>query len=165
MRIKGSLAGILLLALASSASAAEPARVYTNEDLERMFGGTSEPQESESISETETAQPAQPAQQGNVDPLRALEAEKRAAAAQQVRIATAEKELVKAEETLKEMEKRLLALKNPYLPRPVVSPEEKEAWKGLDNVERVKRTKEQLEGVRQELERAKNRLEELRLGS
>src|SRR5512139_2655332 len=45
-----------------------------------------------------------------------------------------EKRVADAEAAIAELEKRRLAISNPYLPRPQLPPEEAAAWEGLDGV-------------------------------
>jgi hypothetical protein len=59
-----------------------------------------------------------------------------------------------AEAKVAELEKRLLAIANPFLPRPELPPEEAQAWQGLDGVQRRDRVNKQLEEARKELEAA-----------
>jgi hypothetical protein len=66
-----------------------------------------------------------------------------------------------AEAKIAELEKRRLAISNPYLPRPELPPEEAEAWRGLDGVQRRERVDKQLEEARAELETAQQALKAL----
>jgi hypothetical protein len=82
--------------------------------------------------------------------------------ADRVRLAAAEKAVEDAKTRVAELESRLLAVKNPFLPRPALPPEEAAAWEGLDGVARVKRVEEQLVAARGELERAERALAAIR---
>jgi len=150
---------------ASPSKGAEPVPLYTNEDLERMFGpstgsGATPPSSA-------TAQPGQPAaarpeDEKPSDPLKAIEDEQAREADRKLRIAEAERAVAEAEARVKELEKRALALRNPFLPRPELPPEEAEAWKGLNNEERLERTEAALEEAKKALEEARARLASLR---
>ncbi|HEX6851645.1 MAG TPA: hypothetical protein VF139_09575 [Candidatus Polarisedimenticolaceae bacterium] len=72
-----------------------------------------------------------------------------------------EQRVKEAEATIAELEKRLLAIANPFLPRPQLPPEEAEAWQGLDGVKRRERVNKQLEEARTELEAAQQSLKAL----
>lgn len=65
-----------------------------------------------------------------------------------------ERRLKEAEARVAELEKRLLAIANPFLPRPQLPPDEAQAWEGLDGVQRRERVNKQLEEARKELEAA-----------
>jgi hypothetical protein len=68
--------------------------------------------------------------------------------AKKVRVAQAEQDLAEANARVVELEKRLLAVKNPFLPRPVLPPEEAKAWEGLGGAERAARVEKQLAEAR-----------------
>jgi hypothetical protein len=53
------------------------------------------------------------------------------------------------------LEKRLLAVRNPYRPRPQLPPDEAKAWEGLDGAQRAQRVEEQLAAARVELAAAR----------
>jgi hypothetical protein len=146
----------------------EPA-VITNEVLERMFGPgdpsapkpEGEPHEDAAHEHGEV--PAPPPVLP--DPLQAMEQKKSDEARRQQAIADTQREIDAAEATVRDLEKRLLEQRNPYLPRPALSKEESEAQAGLNGAERVARTQEQLDLARKELERAKAQLDRLRSGT
>lgn len=105
---------------------------------------------------------APPAAPAATDPLQWMEDRQAREEAQRVRIAAAEKAVDDARARVAELENRLLAVKNPFLPRPVLPPEEAAAWEGLDGAERAKRVETQLAEARSELERAEKALADLR---
>ena len=72
-----------------------------------------------------------------------------------------EKRVRDAEATIAELEQRLLAISNPFLPRPKLPPEEAMAWEGLDGVQRRDRVQKQLEEANRELAAAQKDLEAL----
>lgn len=72
-----------------------------------------------------------------------------------------EKRVTEAEAKIAELEKRRLAISNPFLPRPELPPDEAAAWEGLDGVQRRERVDKQLEAARDELEAAQKDLEAL----
>ncbi len=80
----------------------------------------------------------------------------------EIRIRAAERSVTDAQARVAELEDRLRAVHNPLLPRPSLPPEEEEAWKGLDGVERAKRVEKQLEQARRDLSIAMEDLERLR---
>ena len=167
--------GLLLVSAGLRASAAEPQKkkeeeegsrqkkgqagagavVYTNADLERLFGPPGPAPAEEAGSKQETGAE-------RADPLKLIEEEKQQASDRQAKIAAAEKAVADAEANVRDLEKRILAVRNPLLPRPKLSEEEEEAQKGMDGAERVKRSQEQLEQARKEVDRAKAELARVR---
>lgn len=149
----------------SKKTKAEAVPLYTNEDLERMFGpsGASEAKKEE----TGRAEPSRAPGGGarpegpeaaRRDPLEAIEQEQAREADRSLRLAKAEREVAEAAARVKELEKRALAIRNPFLPRPELPPEEAEAWKGLSNEQRLERTEAALAQARKKLEEARARL-------
>jgi hypothetical protein len=137
-------------------------RVYTNEDLERLapipqqrapIAGAASPADGEPDDE------ARPAED---DPLRAMERQQSAAWERKRQLARAEREVSDAEARVRELEQRVLAIRNPLLPRPQLSPEEAEAWRGLSNPERLEMTQLQLDEVKARLEESRKRRDGLR---
>jgi len=133
------------------APAADSATI-TNEDLERMFG----PPDPAPAPPVE-AQPgaASTKESEAYDPLKIMNEQDKKAAEKQTRIAAAEKAVTDAEANLKNLESRMLANKNPYLPRPTLTPEEQKAQEGLDNAQRVEANQKQIEEARAQIEKAK----------
>ena len=136
-------------------AAGDPAQPYTNEDLERMFGRSRSSRKAEAGSAT-SGLPA-----GTKKDEEGLENEKAQVPTRQ----EAEQQLAAAEARVKDLERRILAVRNPLLPRPQLSTEEAEASKGLDNVQRLKLTQEALEAARKELQEARERLRKAGSGS
>ena len=66
--------------------------------------------------------------------------------------------VAEAEAALKNLEARKLAVANPYLPRPVLTPTEAAEWEGLDNAGRLRHTEEAIRKARKELEAAREEL-------
>lgn len=143
---------------------AQAVPLYTNEDLERMFGPSGASKQSEGEAKP---QPSSAAREGarpeaprvpRRDPLEAIEEEQAREADRGLRLAEAEREVAEAAARVKELEKRALAIRNPFLPRPELPPEEAEAWKGLSNEQRLERTEAALAEARRKLEEARARL-------
>ena len=139
--------------------------VITNEVLDRMFGKVEAEEDTKAQEQTGKATPSAAQPDAKWDPLKAMEAEKQRAADRHAQIAEAEKKVAEAESQLRELEKRLLAYRNPLLPRPEVSKEESAAQAGMNQVERVGRTEQQLAEARQQVERARAELTRARSGS
>lgn len=99
------------------------------------------------------------------DPLAALDEQRAAAAGRATAIAAAERDLAEKEALVVELDKRLLAVKNPLLPRPQLPPDEAEAWKTLDGVGRMRRVESQLATARADVESARSKLDTLRRGA
>ncbi len=144
----------------------EAVPVYTNEDLERMFGpstASDKKREEEPARAEESRAPlggagAEARQAAERDPLGAIEEERAREADRNLRLAKAEREVAEAAARVKELEKRALAVRNPFLPRPELPPEEAEAWKGLSNEQRLERIEAALAEARKKLEEARARL-------
>jgi len=79
-------------------------------------------------------------------------------------IDAAKAELDEAQASVDDLEARLRAVRNPFLPRPVLTPEEEEAWKGLNNTERSARVELQLKEARDRLAAAIEKLSTLQPG-
>ena len=79
-----------------------------------------------------------------------------------MRVEAAEQRVAAASARVVELEKRLLAIRNPFLPRPELPPEEAQAWEGLDGAQRAARVEQQLAEARDELAAAEDELMSLR---
>lgn len=148
--------------------------VFTNEDLERLFGRGEEttpetgPEEGEPADGTARPEPrpvepvqgagtAQPA-----DPLQWMEERKTRQAERQEQIAAAEAAIGAARERIADLEQRIRATKNPYLARPQIPDDEKSDWDGMSAPERVAAAEQQLQEAREELRKAEEELARLR---
>jgi hypothetical protein len=142
--------------------------VITNDVLEKMFGPSDvKPPRPETAAEGD-ARPTEGSKgegEKPLDPVQAMEEEKKTAAERQAKIAAAEKAVADAEENLKQLESRLLATKNPYLPRPPMTPEEAKEVEGMDNAQRVDLNQKQIEDARAAVEKRKAELQQARAGS
>lgn len=63
---------------------------------------------------------------------------------------------------IEELERRLLSIYNPFVPRPQLPPEEAVAWMGLDGVQRAERVKKQIAAAEHDLMEAEAMLATLR---
>jgi len=151
----------------------ETVRVFTNKDLDRMFGG--EPQETaDSTADTpqqsaETAQAAPEPRKSTepmVDPLLQMKQREAARAQRDQRVAQAEAELETARAKLKNLEVQLLASRNPFSARPQLSDEEKaiRATSGETAAERNKRTQLAVDQAREEVAAAEESLAKAKAG-
>ncbi len=161
-----------------AASGGDEPLLFTNEDLDRMFGSsagaTAEPagegasgDAAKRAEEPGKTVPADDAARPEVlpDPLQAIQDEKRRSEQRQAQIALTEKAVADAEANVRDLEARLLAQRNPFLARPKLSKEDADAERDLDANQRVQRTEQQLEESRRDLERARAELARLRSGS
>ncbi len=145
--------------------AGEEVRVYTNEDLDRLppdptaSRRTPKPEEALAAKGADAAK--QPASAAAVDPLEKLDDDRARAAGLAAQTAEAGRKVAAAEARVRDLERRQLEIKNPYLPRPEVPPEQAEAWKKMNGAERVKATEEELKQARKDVEDAKAALEKL----
>jgi hypothetical protein len=148
----------------ATAQKADPpgAKVYTNADLDRLFGS----KDDDEGTPAPAAAPAAPQEAaGTSDVLRALDEERAKAAERQKKVAEAEAKVAEAEARVQSLEKRAREISNPLLPRPQLTPEEQAAWSGLGNEERLKRNQEALEAARKEVADAKAALARARAGA
>jgi hypothetical protein len=146
-------------------------RVYTNADLEKMFGVIVELSREEAANETETApvdseasaeEAAKPAK--GSDSLKWLRQRQEAQRAHSVALAEAEAALNAARENLSKVERQQLAARNPFSARPDLSEEEKERRRegGETAAQRFERTTQLLEQAREQVRAAEAVLARLR---
>jgi len=142
-------------------------KVYGNDDLEKMFGpaparadGSSVANSDESATEKpKAAASAATAGDSALDQLFAGEARKREHAAS---IAAAETQVAEAKQRLADLEKRLLASRNPLLARPKPPEEGAEEWNRADAAGRVEQTQAGIEAARKAVAEAQRELAALR---
>lgn len=154
----------------------DEAVVITNDDLERMMAGLTPEQKLQGVYQAERhigdpapaaagkpgeATPGQ-GQQTEKKPQSSLEwMEERNAAAQENRVEHVDSEQQVAELSAKvaSLEKRLLALKNPLLPRRYSDKkdEEDKEWDQKNNLQRVEETQKELDDARAELAAAQSK--------
>ncbi len=153
-----------LLALASvgvSATGGNKAKelaatvVITNEVLSQLYGEASFPADVPATVEGSAPLP---------DPLEVMEVEAGARRVLRDRAAAARGRVAALEIRLQELETRRLAIKNPFLARPVLTEEEAAEWEGRDNVARLRLTEQTIEQARKELEAEQAELARLRRG-
>ncbi len=131
----------------------EEVLTFTTEDMERKYGKSPKP--------TPATQPsAEP--EAKPDPLAQLQASQQAERDKLVQRAEAQRQVQAAQEKVAELEKRLASLRNPLLARPQLTEEEKAAWNGADQVDRVRMTEENLAAAHDELAAARTALNKLR---
>ncbi len=141
--------------------------VYTNDDLERMPpdpAWSSQPAKEKAGKEPPAREKAQEVPAKEADPLKQMEDEQARVEAQKLQIAEAEQNVANGYARVKELEQRLLEVKNPFLPRPKVPPEQAEEWNAMSVPDRVKRTEQDLAEAKKQLEDANAKLRQLRSG-
>jgi len=138
----------------------EPARVYRNADLERLYGGEAT---------TPTAAPSAPvpAPPAGVegqpqDALEQLFAREAARLEHAKQVAAAEQRAEAARQKLVDAEKRLTAVRNPYLARPGAPEEGAEAWDQADGAQRASQSEAMIRAARDEVAEAERALADLR---
>jgi hypothetical protein len=137
-------------------------RVYTNDDLGRLPPESPLPA---STAAKKTAPPAEAGVEKAPDPVQVMENEEARKDARQLQIAEAQRAVAAAEARVRDLERRALAVKNPFLARPEIPDEDRAAWDKMTAPERLKLTEDQLKAARDDLERAKARLDQLQSGS
>jgi hypothetical protein len=140
----------------------EPGKVYTNADLERLFGPAPPPKTADG--RPEDAEAAAGGDPKRPDALDAMQDEQARGRTRQLQAAEVEKVVADKRAEIERLEQRILRIRNPLLPRPEadLTPEEKEEWKGLTAPQRVDLTQEQLDQARKELAEAEARLKKLK---
>lgn len=148
-------------------------QVYTNKDLENT------PRRAQEVYINKDLEDLPPSARKvytnkDLENLPPLPTERRAAgmapgatgsSADEASIETAAARVTAASARMEEPEKRLLAIRNPFLPRPALEPEEAQAWEGLDGRERAERVERQLAEARTELAAAEQELARIRWSS
>lgn len=164
------------------AKAEEEVKVYTNAELEKMFGDESAnetvpptklpgapPTAAEPDDSAKPAEPAKPpktatppAENKPSDSLAMMQQQQALREEQQRTIAEAEKAVADARARIKELEERIMALKNPYRARPVIPEEEKADWDSMGTRQRLEDSEEKLRLAREELAKAEKELAGIR---
>jgi hypothetical protein len=158
--------------------AEEEVKVYTNADLEKMFADESD---SEKVPPTklppatepgETAKPAEPAEPPKTaappaaskpaDALALMQQQQAQREEEQRTIAEVEKGVADARARVKELEERIMALRNPFRARPVIPEDEKADWDSMGTRQRLEDSEEKLRLAREELAKAEKELAEIR---
>ena len=142
----------------------EAGKVYTNADLERLFGAAPAPKAEEG--KPDDAEAAAGAAPKPPDALRTMQDAQARGKTRQLQAAQVENDVAAKRAEVEMLEQRILRIRNPLLPRPEVdlTPEEREEWKGLTAPQRVDLTQKQLDQARKELAEAEARLEKLKSG-
>jgi hypothetical protein len=143
---------------AKKAATVKEGQVFTNEDLDKLFGPPPESAPAE-----EGAVPAPPTAESA--PVPAPKAEKKAAAdpaAKQAAIEKLEKKITELRESIPALEKRALAIHNPLLAPPQPPDDDRESWDAADSQQRLERTQTELKDARESLEEAEAELARLR---
>ena len=140
----------------------ETVKVYTNADLERLFGPA--PAAKTEEGETDDAKNAAGGASKPPDALDTLQDAQARGRTRQLQAAEVEKVAAAKRAEIEKLEQRILRIRNPLLPRPEVdlTPEERDEWKGLTAPQRVDLTQKQLDQARKELAEAEARLEKLK---
>ena len=136
-------------------------KVFTNSDLRQLGSGAPPRADAPDGTTQPAAQPAQPAQ----DLLKQMFAERDSAEARRRNLAAAQKELTEAQNRVTQLEKRLLSVVNPFMPRQRPAAEAAEAagdWGELDSKQRAKRSAEELEQARKNVQEVRQRIARLR---
>lgn len=148
-------------------------KVFTNEDLERMFRGE-EVEPDPSSAEAAPAEGAAPPERRPIEPaagsgaaqptdsLQWMQDREARQAERRQQIADTEAAVAAAQQRVADLEKRLLATKNPFMARPVIPDDEKEKWDSEGTKERANATEEQLSQAREELQKLEQELAQLR---
>jgi hypothetical protein len=125
--------------------------VITNEVLSRLYGPAP----------AQTGPPAAAEEPSAIllpDPLEAMDVAAGQRRNRRDLIIVTRKRIAALEARLQELQARKLAAANPFLPRPVLTREEEEAWEGLDGAARVQQTEAAIQAVRSELDAAREEL-------
>jgi len=159
---------------AADEESGEESVVITNADLERMWAGLSPAERMQGVYQAERhigepAQTTEPAkapapgsgQQGSIE---WMEQRQAAAAGTRTETAEAEKKVAEQRAKVQDLERRLLAVRNPLLPRRYSDrkDEDNKDWDEMKNPERVATTEEELKKAKDDLAGAEQELARLR---
>jgi hypothetical protein len=147
--------------------------VITNDDLSKLSGGgvyvvkpavSAESAAADAADASAASTEPSPAEApADVDPLVWMQQQREQKQQQADAVAEARKKVGELEARKAELEKRLRAVRNPYLPRPQVTEKEDEGhgtkWNDLSGPERVSRTETELQQVEDELAAARTALD------
>lgn len=175
-RLTASLAAGLLLmapALASDEKKQETEKAkvdkeevlsFSNADLDRRYGDGEKKKSTESSTESSTA--GKKPDDAGPSALEKLLADETARKARVVTVTEAEAAVVAARERIAQLEKKKLAVVNPFSARPAPSGDEAEAelWKAMKPGERSDAVKAELEAARKALVEAESALSSARGG-
>jgi len=170
-------------AKAKAPERSEESKVYTNADLRRPQATpatdaeaadsaatpadpaeeTAEPVE-QTAAAAETAKTEETDAQAEANPLDWMKARQAQQAERERLIQEAEVRLAEARTEVAAIEKRIAAIRNPYLAPPKPA-EDDEKWSGQNNVERLESSKSELEEARLKVTEVEAELRELRSGS
>lgn len=139
----------------------EPPKLYTNADLERLFGPPPPAPQDKKPPAAGTEKKKEEPDSSAPDALTRLQEDQGRERTRELQAVRAQHEVQQAEAEVKRLEQRKLRIENPLLPPPELTPEEQAQWKGLDNAQRLKLTEKQLEDARQALDDARTRLDKL----
>jgi len=129
--------------------------VITNEWLESRYGGAEGPVSAVSG----IATPAGTAAGGDTgagesveDPLAEIADEQARERTRNLLIARLDGSIAEAEAKIADLERRILAIRNPFLPRPAVPPDQAAEWDALTPTQRIERTQAEIDDLRRRLE-------------
>ena len=143
--------------------------VITNDDLERMMDELSPTEARTGVYQARPAKPAAEAAAGGAPPAPGAPGAKPAPTGQQV--TDAEGKVAALQARVSELEKAVLAVKNPLLPRTWATPDsmkdqdQESGFEALDNAARVTQREAELKAAREELSKARQDLAALRGGT
>lgn len=170
-----TLASVAAAAAERRREAAAAEDVITTEDLDRRFGaggmgGVYQASPDAAATPvpgvaTDGGAPVPPLPDAG-DPLMALQQQQADAAERSRALEAAEAEVVALRARMEELERRALAIANPFLPRPKVDKDDEAAenWDKEDAAERRAKTQEEIAAVKEHLAAAERRLADLRSG-
>jgi len=154
------------------------AKVYTNEDLQKLATGTPidvmfKPSDAPAPAEpsAEAGAPAKADETGSEpgaktqDPVGWLEQRQIDSQRRKQQVAEAQEQVDAAAQRIADLEDRLRKVKNPLLARPKMAEDEREGWQGMSNPERAAHTEAALQQARDELETARQELVKARSAS
>ncbi len=153
-------------AMKADSDSAGETRTYTNADLERMFGPPPDAKAHDADGDKDDgAKPgAKKDDTGLPDALDAIEDAQARERMRKRMIAATETEITKRQAEVKRLERRILQIRNPLLPRPEagMTPEEVQQWQGLSATERVALAGKELDQARADLAASRAKLDKLK---
>ena len=155
---------------AQAQPSSEDSEVITNEDLERMWSGLSPTERLQGVYQAErhigtpAGDAGAAAGKGEANAGEWLEKRQASEADTRTKTAEAEKKVADLRAKVDELERRLLAVRNPLLPRRYAERknEEDKSWDQKTNPERVQATEDELKKAKDDLAAAERELAQLR---
>lgn len=139
-------------------------QVFTNADLDRLFGAPPPPSAAEPDQTKATGSDASAQAPAAEDPLKWMADQKAKESEREAQIASAEKKVAEAQDKIASLEQRIRSIRNPLLPppKPPEDAQAREDWDASNAKGRLEESQSELDRARDELRAAQDELAALR---